>query len=218
MLGSFPAQSGELRCKCQGTLPNTRALLPSFTSSHIEKAGWWSPPTHNLVKRATWPKIFLSQWPRQTHGAHMAGTWPAQFPAQFWCPRVVLEEFGVRLEEGITIWVTMEQLRGRVANDVGRPEPVGTPMEQELRSLHATHLLELAMMEARGVSMVRRPREERARQRQAIFGPWERRFRVEAESRVRMGQVRDSEAFARAAARMEEVGRLGCEGEDPRFH
>ena len=129
-----------------------------------------------------------------------------------------LREIGVRLEEGITIWITAEQLRGRVANEAGRPEPVGTPMEQELRSLHATHVLGLAMMEARGVSMVRRPREERARQRQAIFGPWERRFRVESESRGRQGQARDSDAFARAAARMEEVGRLGCEGEDPRFY
>ena len=29
----------------------------------------------------------------------MAGTWPAQFLAQLWCPKAVLEEFGVRLEE-----------------------------------------------------------------------------------------------------------------------
>ena len=29
----------------------------------------------------------------------MAGTWPAQFLAQLWCPKAVLKEFGVLLEE-----------------------------------------------------------------------------------------------------------------------
>ena len=100
MLGSSPAQSGELQGKCQGALPNTLALLLTFyLLTHRKGRLVVTPHTHNLVKRLAWPKIFLSQWPNQTHGAHMAGTWPAQFPAQLWCPRVVLEEFGVRLEE-----------------------------------------------------------------------------------------------------------------------
>ena len=97
MLGSSPAQSGELQGKCQGALPSTRALLLTFYFLTHRKGRLVVTPPHTILSRG--PKIFLSQWPSQTHGAHMAGTWPAQFPAQLWCPRVVLEEFGVRLEE-----------------------------------------------------------------------------------------------------------------------
>jgi hypothetical protein len=80
MLGSFPAQSGELQCKCQGALPSTRALLLTFyLLTHRKGRLVVTPHTQSCQEgrlAEDFPEPVAQPNTRRAHGRHMAGTIP----------------------------------------------------------------------------------------------------------------------------------------------
>ena len=82
MLGSSPAQSGELQGKCQGALLSTLALLLTFYLLTLRKGRLVVTPTPHTQScqegclAEDFPEPVAQPNTRRAHGRHMAGTIP----------------------------------------------------------------------------------------------------------------------------------------------